>query len=173
MHLPSNMISIFSAKQKGPLNPSIPQNGTLFPDMTGSQMLNGLSSPGTYTLSHSGGKVYQAIPLVTADQWSPSSSAALVYATMNPLSGHGEDFGTQSGGLVAIAGSCCNGDMHASTLPYLPRDRATSPFAAYFAGAAQLHPCEEPIWMGSQERLSDKHEVTLVLFLCVQARNHG
>lgn len=151
-------------------------------DLNNSHLLPDLGTlPNSYTLAHTGGKVYHAIPLVSTERWSPpptsgtsaGAGATLVYATMNPMvSATTDEFGVpiSSGTARFISGTLH--EVHANNLPLFPTSNPTSgtmtsrenpsgsgnPPLAYVT-----HPtlaCEDAIWMGSQDGLFDKHEVS-------------
>lgn len=136
--------------------------------------------PASYTLAHAAGKVYHAIPLVSTARWSPtsSSSAALVYATINPMTSaaSADEFDAPLSGRLA-AGAI--GEAHGSTLPLLASSVTTavaagpaitsrgglsnSPIACVAQPTHGLSlTCEDAIWVGSQEGLFDKHEVRIL-----------
>ncbi|VDK37636.1 unnamed protein product [Taenia asiatica] len=136
--------------------------------------------PASYTLAHAAGKVYHAIPLVSTARWSPtsSSSAALVYATINPMTGAAaaDEFGAPLSGRLATGAI---GEAHGSTLPLLASSVTTTVAAGPATtprGGLSSSPitcvarpthglsltCEDAIWVGSQEGLFDKHEVGIL-----------
>ncbi|VUZ49554.1 unnamed protein product, partial [Hymenolepis diminuta] len=144
-------------------------NPGMLPDLNNAHILPDMSTlPGSYTLAHAGGKVYHAIPLVSAERWSPTltsgttvgNGATLVYATMNHMMTAPTD---EFGAPRFVSGTL--GEVHASTLPLFSstnlRSQEThnetgSPSTAYVT-----HPglaCEDTIWMGSQDGLFDKQE---------------
>ena len=127
--------------------------------------------------------MYQAIPLVSTERWSPTSSSAtaLVYATMNPMTSVAtkktNDFGAP---LSANFTAETAGEVHSSTLPLVASsalapptvnyaglttsshgNSCNSPFAYVTQPAHNLSlACDDPIWLDSQEGLFDKHEVS-------------
>ncbi|VDN99372.1 unnamed protein product [Rodentolepis nana] len=139
-------------------------NSGMLSDLNNAHLL-----PGSYTLAQAGGKVYHAIPLVSAERWSPTppasgttagTGATLVYATMNPMMTTPTD---EFGAPRFVSGTL--GEMHASTLPLFSsanlhsqetHNRTGSPPIAYVTHSGLAG--EDGIWMGSEDGLFDKQQ---------------